>query len=223
MLEIFSFTPWIISFAAALVQSLIMLGCIWFPKDYRPDNGVKKVFYSIFGSLFKGIFGFFGLLMFDTAIMWCLGQFGFENWAYMLPNVIIGLVLGLYYFIRVFLHKPNLLQLVYIIIATIYLLYRIHIVIALAPSMRRSLMAVANELIILLVIFMTMEITFLLVANKLENAKKRKSKLELLVIPLWDLTLQLDKVFSRKAHIGLWGFAVVQALCVFFGTSILIF
>jgi hypothetical protein len=219
MIEIFSFTPWIISFAIALVQTLMILGYIWFPKDYRPDSGVKKVFYVIFGGIFKGVFGYFGILMVDTSIIWCLGQFGFEYWNYMLPNVILGILYGTYYVIRVFFSKPNVIQLGYFIISAGFLLYRIHIVIAEAPSMRRSLIAVIDVFITLIVILILMEVVVTWLNERFQN----KGKWKIAYAPLWDLTPRLNAVFSRKTNLVLWVFSVIQALCVFYGTSILIF
>jgi hypothetical protein len=121
--------------------------------------------------------------------------------------------------IRVFFSKPNVIQLGYFIISAGFLLYRIHIVIAEAPSMRRSLIAVIDVFITLIVILILMEVVVTWLNERFQN----KGKWKIAYAPLWDLTPRLNAVFSRKTNLVLWVFSVIQALCVFYGTSILIF
>jgi hypothetical protein len=61
------------------------------------------------------------------------------------------------------------------------------------------------------------------VVTWLNERFQNKGKWKIAYAPLWDLTPRLNAVFSRKTNLVLWVFSVIQALCVFYGTSILIF
>ncbi|HME52534.1 MAG TPA: hypothetical protein VKM55_09975 [Candidatus Lokiarchaeia archaeon] len=103
---------WIMPFAS-LLQILVLLGYIWFPKARDPGNEYVSKCIKILRGIPLGIFYVFGLIFinafFDIVV---IGAYGYATWAQTFPDAIIGLACGINLVLMGFLVAPDVKSLI---------------------------------------------------------------------------------------------------------------
>jgi hypothetical protein len=106
----YGWAPYLISVVTPILQILLLIRYIWWPSAPDPsDNDYlwKNVLYQLFRGIFRYLYFFVGVLLLDISIFWLLGQWTYADWRFQLPSVILGLLVGGNYCIRILFEKPK--------------------------------------------------------------------------------------------------------------------
>jgi len=211
MYNTFSWSPYLIAYIVFVIQTFIVASYVWFSKDYEPpQKGLWALGYRFWKHLFYGFYFTFGVIVMDTALMWCLGQWTYRDWSFQLPSVILGLVLGIQYLIATILKKPTKIDLGYAItvILTILLLNHLYI-----P--RPGRMVTSSAMFIMVSVALIVILPFI---KEIERFSSKNNEPP----AVYDITNNLHKIFSRKFNIAFWIIATMEAMLKFAGSSLFI-
>ncbi len=209
----FSISPYLTNYFAFVVQTFIVISYIWFSKDFKwPKNKFSQAFLKFFKRFFFALYFFFGILMVDSAVIWISGQYGYADWRFQLPSVLISLILGLQYLITTFWIKPTKFDLGYSItfISVFIGLMRFY----LPGPFNLRFRAEFSIMIAFGIIFLYPMGKFV---GDLISRKKEENRY------LWDIGDSMYNLFNRKFNIIFWIIAMIEAMLKFAGSSLFLF
>ncbi|MFX0099842.1 MAG: hypothetical protein ACFFCS_09675 [Candidatus Hodarchaeota archaeon] len=202
-----------VSPVAFLMQTIILIGYIWFPKSRKPEKGYKNKFIQGLRAIPFGLFYFFGLLYVNIFVnIVILGLYPYAAWAQTFPSAIIALVCGIEWMLAGFLVSPNIKSIISCgFITVVYFIFTL----VLIPADQNNIWQILDVLIYLAMAyvlhFILTLIEFLLKKFKSGFRGDRK---------LWDIHVWFKKTFTWKVNFILWIIAFVEGMLSFMGYSL---
>jgi hypothetical protein len=228
MIRTLSFNPFISIQIAAIMQTIIVASYIFIKKDREQEiphrmNSLVKIFLK---QLVAGIFCFGGIFLFDTAFMWIIGGWGWQDWRYQLPSVILLLIVGIeYVWVSMFSGKFNWINFSYVI--SVFITYEV-IMRWYIPTI--DVMSLRISRVFLPLILISIGVYWLISLGRLVNnivkghkENKIKNTKEEQRFEFWYLNFIEKKIFSRWLNIIVWILSLIQAMLVFNGYSLFSF
>jgi hypothetical protein len=209
MINTFSFAPYLIPIIGAVLHALIIVSYVWFSEEYTPDNRKKEILFSGFRFVFYSIYLFIGIILLHTSIMYISGQWIYADYAYQLPSVILGIIIGIEYVIGTLFLKPKKKTLILGIVSILTFIIMIHGYFAYTPRLKASF----GDLI-----WVWVGCVVIGILGGIKNYKSDKEVQK----PLWDITPSFKKIYSRKINCIIWVIAVIETVLKFFGSSLFI-
>lgn len=203
-----------VSPVAFIMQTIIMMGFIWFPKTRNPEAGYKNKAIQGFRAVPFGLFYFFGLLYVNIFVnIVILGLYPYAAWAQTFPSAILALVCGVEWMLAGLLVSPNIKSIISCgFITVVYFIFTQGII----PANQENIWMIIEVLIFLAAAY----ILHLLLAfvEFLLKKFKRGFKGDR---PLWDTHVWFKKTFTWKVNLVLWAIALCEAMLSFMGYSII--
>jgi hypothetical protein len=216
MFDIFTMSPYIAGIGVAVCNTLIILSKIWFPSGYFPPNKKLLSKYLFLQDLFRTIFFFFGVIFINIGVFWLSGQWIYADWAYQLPNVILGLIGGIQYVVGSLFLKPKKIELIFGIGLFAYIFCTLNLLI-LGPT------NLEYEMIFVFVIDNILMIVYALVKALMRKKSEKLSPQSSQVTdgkPIWDISRKYNRVFNNKVIYIMWILASINVMLSFNGASI---
>ncbi|MBD3351200.1 MAG: hypothetical protein GF364_06915 [Candidatus Lokiarchaeota archaeon] len=239
MLNIFTVHPYLISLIGAVCQTLRFLARIWLPSEDEAQQIEKRnpfilnVLNQFVNGIGQGLLFLFGVIMFDSALSWILGQWVYTDWRYQLPSVVLGLILGLQFVFDTLLKKPEKLELIFASVLIAGQIYFIHFYSAILENLKDQFTLALVYLSVLAVCYAIFSTVQYIIRNisKTEQ-KKQKSKNQnqqndsdiSRKTPkyLWNIEEKYNKIFTLKWDIILLIIITIEAMLKLYGTSLFI-
>ena len=228
MIGTLSFNPFVGIQIAAILQTLIVAFYIFVKKDPEQRNplNIKPYVKSFLKQLVSGIYCFGGIFLFDIAFMWIIGGWGWQDWRYQLPSVILLLFMGIeYIWVSMFSEKFNWINLIYVI--AVFITYEV-IMRWYVPAI--EVMSLRLSIVFLPLVLVSIGVYWLISIARLVYSiviDRRDEKIENTEVErrseFWQLNPIEKKIFSRWLNIVVWILSVIQAMLVFNGYSLLSF
>ena len=209
MWETYSFSPTVSVLFAGIFQTLLLISYVLAPQNFKTKNRKLQGSHTFFMHLFFCLYFLFGIIFFDAAILWLMGQWMYSDWRFQLPAVILILIIGIQYIVGSMFINPKLGNLIFAICSIVVVLLMIHVII--------PLMTLWEGTYLILRIFF-----FLLIFYIILNYYMYKKNPEKITRELWDWTKKFQKIFSRKFNIILFCILMVEVWLKLFGTSLFI-
>nr|MDO8084929.1 hypothetical protein [Candidatus Sigynarchaeum springense]MDO8117400.1 hypothetical protein [Candidatus Sigynarchaeota archaeon] len=205
-------TPWVAPIGF-IIQTLIMIAIIWFPKTRKPD----KEYYSKYIKAIRGfpmaLILFFGVMYIDVFVsVVMLGGYSPGTWKSTYPCAFLALALGIEWISMAALVSPNVKTLLSTIAYVVaYIMYtKIYM-----PSTRDawSILGIIVVMIVICVVHVLMVVV--------EGIAKRVSKRFQGDKPLWNIRARFKRVFNVPVNVIVWALVLTEALLSFAGYSII--
>jgi len=212
---VFIWSPYIISLIGASLQALLLIGLLWFPITDPPKNITNQKILFLLKNIITFVYAFFGMMVFEMAFIWLLGPWGYADWRYQLPKVILGVVIGVE-FMWGYLSRAKWYDFIALGISTIiYLLF----LFVYLPSYYYFRPYFGNFTWILLG-----GLLFVLICSLFDRARFQHH-LDSISIKGLDQSKPVsihpyDRIFSRKVMIGILIFGMIDAFLLFYGYSL---
>jgi hypothetical protein len=100
-------TPYVSLFIGAVFHLLLFLIRLVIPEEFKPENQIIRFIFRFIQSIFMGIYGALSLICIYASVTWIGGALGYVDIWYHIPSVILGLIIGVEYFLGVFLAKGS--------------------------------------------------------------------------------------------------------------------
>lgn len=214
MIDTYSFSPYFALYFGLILHCFLMMEVVFFPNNYKGSKDWKNYLYDAFMHVGFGLFFLFGIIFFDTGIIWILGQWTYADWRFQLPAVILVTIIGFQYIVGTMLVNPKISDLIYFISSSITMFYFLHIY-TIGKNLRYAIVFLLQIMVVLLVIYVLLwGIDFLL--EKRNPLWRKKNKY------LWDISDQFKKIFNRKVNLILWILLAIEALLKLTGSSLFI-
>lgn len=215
MSSVFSMSPYLVTYSSAALLLLFIVSRVWFPKDFVPEHKILRYIYKIFQNIFLGSYFLFGIISLDASILWLFGFWEYTDWMFQLPSVILGLLIAPQFILRIGFEKPKLVD--FLLGATVIsiVVYIFHFN---TPEPGSMIGSFINTLTICTVVVIVYR--FLLEISGILSDKRKDHKI--LGKPLWDISDQLDRIYSFKINIILTIFVSLEASLKMIGSSLFI-
>ncbi|MBD3188341.1 hypothetical protein GF325_16015 [Candidatus Bathyarchaeota archaeon] len=212
MALVFFFNHLYISIIGWVIQTLIMLGHVWFPKFNKQNKEYKNKFIQGLRVIPYGIMFLFGLLFMHVGIAMLSGGYPLVTWAQTLPSTILALVCGSSWILASVFVAPNIKTIITgsaTIGITITFLY---IVIPLSGSIWNALLIFPMFLAMLALhgLLFTGEQVVKLVKPEWEGDKR-----------LWNLRPWLKRWYTWKFNLALWIIITLEMMAQIAGYSLI--
>ena len=215
MIDSFLISPYVTAYSGAICYTFMMLSYVWWSGGYSPNYSAIGYVEQGTRTVLRVLYGFVGLLCLDASILWLFGSWGYADWRFQLPSVIIGLIIGVEYLGDTLFVKPNRVPVLFLgILAGVAELYVIHVYIPSLTNIYWGLTVIFIVPVITAVIF--------LVGGALVSIYRRKHESIGDRPPLWDFSTKYDKIFTKRVDILLWIICMLEAMLKFGGTSLFI-
>lgn len=206
MLNIFTISPYIAGIGIAIFHTFILLGKIWSSDRNNSSKIAGDRQFNFIQELFRQLFFLFGVIFINISVFWLAGQWSYVDWPFQLPNVILGIFVGIQYIIKSQFLKPKKIDVIFAILFAIFIFISINLLI-IGPS------NLQDDLVLILILNNVVIIVFIFIRKQLE-AKGRTGEY------LWDITDKYKKIFNTPVIIITWIIASINVMLNFSGASI---
>ncbi|TFF95003.1 MAG: hypothetical protein EU544_03715 [Promethearchaeota archaeon] len=213
MLETYTFSPYLMLYIGAIIQSLMLASWVIAPQNFKTENPKLALIYEFFMKLGFVTTFLFGIVFLDTAIFWLANQWIYADWRFQLPTVILLLILGFQYVFGSFFVNPKLSDLLYGIGAIVAILIYLHFIVPLG-RLRTTVVQFVGVLIVLMVVYLLLWGILSYLDRKSRFSGKNRE--------LWDITEKAQQIFSRKFNLVLYIIILMEVWLKLFGSSLFI-
>lgn len=198
---------------AFILQTMLVIACIWFPKTRDPGKEYASPRVKAARAFPMALFLVFGIIFVDIFVeVVLLGAYGYATWAQVFPSAILAGIVGVPYVAMVLLVSPNRKILA---TGTGYIASYIVFMKVVVP-ISQDIWLVAWGLV-LMVGAMLVHLVLVLV----EGLVKRFTPSFAGDGELWNVRERFKRVFSVRVNVILWALVVAEALCQAAGYSII--
>ena len=208
--ETFVFTPVFMGFFAAIFQTLLVITFIY-ESDYNGNKKWKNIAFDGAMHFGFGVFFMFGIVFFETAIFWLIGQSSWLDWQYSLFTIIILLILGFEYIVGTMLTKPGFLEIFFCVFSSVVVLVLLHVNAPYSPSLRTSVTEI--------IYFMLGMVGIYLILWGLQVFRTKEPSWNQNNRELWNFNAKFRWIFNRKVNFALYVITMLNALLNLFGSS----
>ncbi|MBD3185356.1 hypothetical protein GF325_00900 [Candidatus Bathyarchaeota archaeon] len=209
----FFFNHIYISYVGYIIQTMIMIGFIWFKKTRDPSLKYKNGIMASLRVIPFGLMLAFGLIFIHAFMeIVIFGSYPYGAWMQTFPSAFLALICGVEWILAAVLVAPNVKTL--ITASTVSGIFFTYVYVAMPLS--QDVWNVFNIVIILIGIYLfhgmlvLIERIALIVQPRFTGDRK-----------LWDISMRFKKWFNWKTNLIIWVLLTMEFMCQIAGYSLI--